>query len=278
MRPCADGVFSCPATETFLPIVTSATSLGSHTRTFSGYGVEPMSRILAVEFYCLTSSAWDALVGIAGSSFDSTRTPADYYDETSSSTSYTSSSRNVEPLAHPCSAIRKILSSASFYYSPGGEDTFDISTRLQTRVARDQAAAADLAQGKGKDRDESPPEEFQRHFVWNSYLVQPLLDFKSSLSLSARDEFDRQGFVVLAIQGYVGVYDVALAGQQPAVLTLVSRLGWKRAGTRFNVRGVDDEGNVANFVEVSEVVALERRYAPRRRLTPPFRTPRQRRS
>lgn len=25
----------------------------------------------------------------------------------------------------------------------------------------------------------------------------------------------------------------------------------KRAGTRFNVRGVDDEGAVANFVEVS---------------------------
>lgn len=32
---------------------------------------------------------------------------------------------------------------------------------------------------------------------------------------------------------------------------LISRLGWKRAGTRFNTRGVDDEGNVANFVEVS---------------------------
>lgn len=33
-------------------------------------------------------------------------------------------------------------------------------------------------------------------------------------------------------------------------LTLISRLGWKRAGTRFNTRGVDDDGNTANFVEV----------------------------
>lgn len=36
-----------------------------------------------------------------------------------------------------------------------------------------------------------------------------------------------------------------------ATLALISRLGWKRAGTRFNTRGVDDDGNTANFVEVS---------------------------
>lgn len=36
-----------------------------------------------------------------------------------------------------------------------------------------------------------------------------------------------------------------------ATISLISRLGWKRAGTRFNTRGVDDDGNCANFVEVS---------------------------
>ena len=35
-----------------------------------------------------------------------------------------------------------------------------------------------------------------------------------------------------------------------ATVSLISRLGWKRAGTRFNTRGVDDDGNCANFVEV----------------------------
>lgn len=35
-----------------------------------------------------------------------------------------------------------------------------------------------------------------------------------------------------------------------ATLSLISRLGSKRAGTRFNTRGVDDDGNCANFVEV----------------------------
>jgi hypothetical protein len=36
-------------------------------------------------------------------------------------------------------------------------------------------------------------------------------------------------------------------------MTLISRLSCKRAGTRFNARGIDDDGNVANFVETETV-------------------------
>jgi synaptojanin len=35
----------------------------------------------------------------------------------------------------------------------------------------------------------------------------------------------------------------------PSFLTLISRLSCRRAGTRFNSRGIDDDGHVANFVE-----------------------------
>lgn len=61
---------------------------------------------------------------------------------------------------------------------------------------------------------------------------------------------------VLAIQGYVGVFTVPLPAPPTngmpvvATISLISRLGWKRAGTRFNTRGIDDDGNTANFVEV----------------------------
>jgi len=61
---------------------------------------------------------------------------------------------------------------------------------------------------------------------------------------------------ILAIQGYVGVFTMALPAPPMdgaptiATLSLISRLGWKRAGTRFNTRGIDDDGNTANFVEV----------------------------
>jgi synaptojanin len=41
-----------------------------------------------------------------------------------------------------------------------------------------------------------------------------------------------------------------------ATICLISRLGWKRAGTRFNTRGVDDDGNCANFVEVRSMCSV----------------------
>lgn len=105
--------------------------------------------------------------------------------------------------------------------------------------------------GKSAARDEGEEgEEYDTRFLWNTFLIAPLLSFRASLATTARKVFDQQGFIVLAIQGFCGLYDISLGGQ-PAVLSLVSRLGWKRAGTRFNVRGVDDDGSVANFVEVS---------------------------
>lgn len=39
----------------------------------------------------------------------------------------------------------------------------------------------------------------------------------------------------------------------PSYLTLVSRLSCRRAGTRFNSRGIDDDGHVANFVETETI-------------------------
>ena len=37
------------------------------------------------------------------------------------------------------------------------------------------------------------------------------------------------------------------------MLTVISRLSSRRAGTRFNSRGIDDDGNVANFVETETI-------------------------
>lgn len=44
------------------------------------------------------------------------------------------------------------------------------------------------------------------------------------------------------------------AAHRQAKACLISRLSCERAGTRFNVRGVNDDGNVANFVETEQVL------------------------
>lgn len=46
-------------------------------------------------------------------------------------------------------------------------------------------------------------------------------------------------------------------GAQQAKVCLISRLSCERAGTRFNVRGTNDDGHVANFVETEQFVVID---------------------
>lgn len=42
-------------------------------------------------------------------------------------------------------------------------------------------------------------------------------------------------------------------GHRTSKVAIISRLSCERVGTRFNVRGANDDGNVANFVETEQV-------------------------
>jgi hypothetical protein len=138
------------------------------------------------------------------------------------------------------------LSNDRFYYS-SGENAFDLSTRLEERIKR-----------KAKiEQTEDAIEYCDSRFIWNRFLLAPLIDFRNSLTSESRSALDRSGFLVMAIQGYAGVSTVTLDGQQ-AALTLISRVGHARSGTRFNTRGINDDGDVANFVEVSSVTPSNR--------------------
>lgn len=46
------------------------------------------------------------------------------------------------------------------------------------------------------------------------------------------------------------------AGHKQAKACIFSRLSSERAGTRFNVRGTNDDGQVANFVETEQVTQI----------------------
>jgi hypothetical protein len=87
-------------------------------------------------------------------------------------------------------------------------------------------------------------------------LISGLLDFRSKLDRKKQMDLDRGGFLVFAIRGYVGVETVEIDNEKYD-LSVISKLSCQRAGTRFNSRGIDDNGHVANFVEVSR--SMERR-------------------
>ncbi|KDQ64344.1 hypothetical protein JAAARDRAFT_27972 [Jaapia argillacea MUCL 33604] len=231
--------------EMFLAVITSATEVGN-TRP-SANKPESVAKIHEVSFYSLTSSTWD------DSSLISDGLPSPSYSDSADmvmtrNEAYGQSTPPGPALEHPCLPLTKILSSGSFYYAL--EPQWDLSSRLSERLARDVNTAKDIG-------------TFDDRFVWNEYIVRSLMDFRDRLDPQEREDLDRCQFIVLVIQGYVGVYTMALPAPPTngsptvATLTLTSRLGYKRAGTRFNTRGVDDDGNTANFVETETIFSTD---------------------
>ncbi|CAK5262838.1 unnamed protein product [Mycena citricolor] len=219
--------------DIFLAVISSATEVGN-TRPNSSR-VESVSKIHQVSFYSLTVSTWD---DIAAETLATTEAADAIVRE--------NYGQNVPTLEHPCAPLTKILSSGSFYYA--SDSQWDVSSRLSLRLVRDKTPNFST---------------FDPAFIWNSFLLQGLLDFRDRLDRFERSEFDACQFIRLAIQGYVGVFTMALPAPPtsgaPAIVTLslISRLGSKRAGTRFNARGVDDGGNVANFVETETIFTTD---------------------
>ncbi|XP_050355860.1 phosphatidylinositol-3-phosphatase SAC1 [Nymphalis io] len=78
-------------------------------------------------------------------------------------------------------------------------------------------------------------------FLWNGHLLK---DY-------SHQQFAR--FALPIIQGFVAINRVTVNGHQLA-WSLVSRRSVDRAGTRLFMRGIDSQGNVANFVETEQIV------------------------
>ncbi len=49
------------------------------------------------------------------------------------------------------------------------------------------------------------------------------------------------------IQGYVEQFVERITSTQKICYTIISRRSYKKQGTRYFARGIDDKGNVANF-------------------------------
>lgn len=168
------------STDLFLAVITSATEIGN-TRPTAG-SPESVAKIHEVSFYCLTSSVWDdlSLIGDALPS-PSYAEQVDVMTLHETRDPYQQSNAQPPPVfEHPCAALKKILSSGSFYYALGPH--WDISSRLAERLSRDRGEA-DLG-------------AFDDRFVWNEYVVRSLLDFRERLDLQEREDLDRCQFVV----------------------------------------------------------------------------------
>ncbi|KAK4230550.1 putative inositol-1,4,5-trisphosphate 5-phosphatase [Podospora fimiseda] len=191
---------------------------------------ETVERIDAVQFFCLNSSEYDDVV-------------VDPYDLDSDAASVygqygQGGFERRDVMEHPCQELQKLLGNGTFYYSTD----FDVTNRMQDRPA---------------DADAFNIDNFDASFLWNSYMISPLVEFRSRLSRQDMEALDGSRILTSAIRGFCKSWAIpqtaaplrAAKTGLPSYLTVISRLSCRRAGTRFNSRGIDDDGNVANFVE-----------------------------
>ncbi|GAB1864194.1 phosphoinositide 5-phosphatase [Camponotus japonicus] len=124
------------------------------------------------------------------------------------------------------SEVRKVLNSGTFYFSwSAGQESLDITLSAQRRC-------------KSTTTD--------NRFFWNRMLHIHLV----------RYGVDTSQWLLKAMCGSVEIRTVYV-GHRQARAVLTSRLSCERAGTRFNVRGTNDDGHVANFVETEQVIYID---------------------
>jgi hypothetical protein len=142
---------------------------------------------------------------------------------------YDSEEEDMKELKYNYDSARLFLSQNFFYYSV----EVDLTRFTQSRVNQPQIY------------------QFDDTFLWNSEMIYPLRSFFHNLNPNKKKLFLDNGYLVPLIQGYCDY--VQLSTGEDLVVGIISRMGWKRAGTRFNTRGIDDGGHVANSTE-TEVI------------------------
>ncbi|XP_041066893.1 synaptojanin-1 isoform X3 [Carcharodon carcharias] len=124
------------------------------------------------------------------------------------------------------SEVRKVLNSGSFYFAWSSSGvSLDLSLNAHRRM---QEHTTD------------------NRFFWNQSLHLHLKHYDVNC-----DEW-----ALRLMCGGVEIRTIYAAHKQ-AKACLISRLSCERAGTRFNVRGTNDDGQVANFVETEQVIFLD---------------------
>lgn len=124
------------------------------------------------------------------------------------------------------SMVQTVLATPSFYFSY----SYDLSHSIQ----RLHDISPEFWQQSLFERADS-------RFVWNRYLLEP---FQNPAS---------RRFALPLIHGFVSINPCVINGHN-FVWALVSRRSIFRAGTRWYRRGIDKDGNVANFVETEQIV------------------------
>lgn len=149
---------------------------------------------------------------------------------------------SVQNTSHPVEAyllalVKSHLNGGSFFFS----HTWDLSRRLQVQWRSEETDAGKAMWEVADDR-----------FFWNKFLQSRFIDVAT-----ANPDQDLSGYIMPMIYGTFEVRRQIVKNVH-VLLYLISRRSRYRAGTRYFRRGVDEDGNVANFNETEQMVLVDK--------------------
>ncbi|KAG4087950.1 phosphatidylinositide phosphatase SAC1 [Neocallimastix lanati (nom. inval.)] len=129
------------------------------------------------------------------------------------------------------SMITEVFKQCNFYFSY----TRDITLNAQVKI------------------DHSLPiwATTDERFYWNYYMQKPIRDLAAKNPNSGFDEF-----ILPVICGFCSIIPTEI-NDQKFIFAIISRRSRFRVGTRYNRRGIDDDGNVANYVETEQYISIK---------------------
>lgn len=132
----------------------------------------------------------------------------------------------------PYNDLEKFITSGLFYFSHDYNLTHSLQKQYEIPEEQKAKPMWKLA---------------DRRFFWNYYLQRFFI----------RKRMDK--WIVPVIRGFAGMEkrNSIPNSTQTMDVVLISRISCLKAGTRYNARGVNDDGNVANFVESEQIVTIE---------------------
>lgn len=213
--------------STFLPSTkkptSSSTSTSTSTVPSSPFKAEnqvnqPRRTSIASNLTNLTKSLRDSL----------TKTVQDYnltlgYEETSDDAMGSMETKIVKE-------ISSFLNSGVFYYNL--DKKFDLTNSFQRKVKKADNTNSNTS--------------WDTRFFWNEYLLSSFINSPEPLS----------EYITPIIQGFVEIQRCKLEDIEFDFI-LISRRCRERSGLRYQRRGIDERGNVANFVETEMIVVLD---------------------
>lgn len=128
------------------------------------------------------------------------------------------------------------LGSGIFYYSENSE----ISLNHQIKENCSDVLAAERTDA----------------FIWNQHLLDPIIDLAAQIPKEQTIFLLKSEIFSRIVKGFFESIDKPINSVNYNV-AVCTRIGKKKAGTRFNSRGLDDEGNVSIFGETELVISTE---------------------